>query len=307
MPESTDTKQFDFPFDPTLEMFGNEPESIDDVGIDPGVFLPNTEGRSEFLPPDVEHMPQIPNVVDRDAPAYAARPAEERTRELFAHMAPHRQVLLGVLREATEPCSDEHMKDVIEELRAHKFSVYSPSNICTMLESAGALERVTSDGTAYDDYIPKPDIEVVDGEEYWVPTDPPEVYWQITEAGHSALERNDPEKRILAQLERESEFAHLYKRILSATSKEEGATMPQLSALVDSDPSIAKPRRFFVQHFADNLERCECIAWQGRSWKSTPLGERILNEQLADVCDDDAPELAEAPKRVPIETQGLNW
>ncbi len=307
MPEGSDTKQFNFPFNPMLEVFDDELESLDDVGIDPGVFLPNTEGRSEFLPPDPERVPQIPNVVDRDAPAYAARPAEERTRELFAHMAPHRQVLLGVLREAIEPCSNEHMEDAIDELRSHKFSVYSPSNICTMLEAAGALERVTSDGTAYDRYVPKPDIKVVDGEEYWVPTNPPEVYWQTTEAGHAALERNNPEKRMIAQLEREAEFAHLYKRILSATSQEEGATMAQLSGLVDSDPVIAEPRRFFVQHFAEALERYECIAWRGRSWKSTSLGKRILNEQLAEVSDNDVPERAEAPKRVPTETQGLNW
>ena len=47
-----DFKQFDFTFDPTLDPFGAaEPMSMDDVpGADPGVFLPNTEGRERAQP-----------------------------------------------------------------------------------------------------------------------------------------------------------------------------------------------------------------------------------------------------------------
>ncbi len=305
MSENTTTKQFDFPFDPALEGFGGQFGSVDnmDYDYDPGIFLPNVEGRTEFLPPDPERVPRIPNVVDRSAPEYAARPAEERIRELLAHMAPHRQVLLGVLREALNPCSNTHMEDVVDELRAHKFSVYSPSNICTMLESAGALERVTEDGVAYADYVPKPDIEVVDGEEYWVPTNPPEVCWQTTEPGRAALDKNDPEKRAIEQLEREAEFTHLYRQVLSAASKEEGVTMAQLSSLVDSDPSIAKPRRFFVQHFVESLERDECIAWQGKTWKTTPLGNRILKERLGGIIDADSSMIEKNPAQTSTETQ----
>ncbi len=302
MPDSTNGKQFDFPFDPALEVFGVESEYTDDAGGDAGIFLPNIEGRTEFLPPDPERMPKIPNVVDRSAPEYASRPAEERIRELLAHMAPHKQVLLGILRESLEPCSTERMEQVVGELRAHKFSVYEPANLCTMLEAAGALERVTGDGTPYGEYVPAPDIEVVDGEEYWVPTDPPEVCWQTSEAGRAALDRNDPKQRILAQLEREAEFSHLYKRVLSAASGE-GATIARLSKLVDSDPSIAKPRRFFVQHFVEELERNECIAWQGKTWNTTPLGEQILAERLAEVKDEGAPEREQPLDQSPSETK----
>lgn len=307
MSDSNGLKQFDFSFDPSLDAFdASEPESMDDVGADPGVFLPNVEGRTEFLPPDADRVPVIPNAVDRLSPDYAARPAQERTRELLAHMAPHRQVLLGALRAATNPIADAAMRDAVEELRAHKFSVYSSSNICTMLEAAGALERVTEDGTPYAQYVPAPNIVVVDGEEFYEPADAPDVYWLITDAGMDALDANDPADRIARQLEREREFAMLYKRVLVLTARGEGATMAQLSGAVDSDPLICEPRRYFVQHFVEALERCECVAWQGTAWKATDLGERVLSENLADVSDT-LPDSIETPEHMPTETQGVNW
>lgn len=312
MTNPKDFSQFSFSFDPSLDMFEpGEPESMDDIaGADPGVFLPNTEGITEFLPPDPDRVPRIPNAVDHSAPEYAARPAEERTRELLAQMNPHRQVLLGVLRAAMQPRSTSQIKQAVDDLRAHKFSVYSPSNICTMLEVAGALERVTENGTPSVERKPKPNIVIIDGEEYYEPAAPITVYWQTTAAGQSALDANDPAARIERQLDREQEFACLYKRILVLCARDEGATMSQLSAAVDSDPLICEPRRFFVQHFAEALERCECIAWQGDAWKTTELGAQTLEEKLADISDDFPQGAAPSPdaaKGMPTETQGVCW
>lgn len=221
-------------------------------------------------------------------------------------MSPHRQVLLGVLRAAAEPCSNERMGTIIDELRAHKFSVYAPSNICTMLETAGALERVTADGSPYAALSLAPDVVVEDGVEFYVPATPPTVFWRTSEAGAEMLEANDPTERVVRQLEREAEFAVLYKRVLVLAARDEGATMAQLSGAVDSDPLIAEPRRFFVQHFAEALERCECIAWRGDAWHATDTGRAVLESQLADV-EDATPETVVEPAAMPTETQGVNW
>lgn len=308
MSDSVDLNQFTFSFDPALDDFDfSEPTSMDEVyGADPGVFLPNVEGRSEFLPPDPDRVPVIPNAVDQSAPEYAARPAQERTRELLAHMSPHRQVLLGVLRAAKEPRSNEQITQAVDDLRTHKFSVYSPSNICTMLEQAGALVRVTAEGAPYADYVPTPLIVEEDGVEFYQPTTPPTVYWRTSEAGLEALVANDPEKRAIHQLEREANLQPLYKRVLTLCARTQGATMSQLSGAVDSDPLIANPREFFVQHFVEALERCECIYWQGDAWHASELGASLLATHLADVRDD-APETFAVPDTLPAETQGVNW
>lgn len=312
MSTQKDFERFDFSFDPQLDELGfEEPESMDDVaGADPGVFLPNTEGITEFLPPDPARAPEIPNALEQGTSAYAARPAEERTRELFAYMNPHRQVLLGILEAALEPRPDEQLREAADKLREHKFSVYSAANLCSMLEKAGALERATEDGTPYANYVPRPDVVVVDGEEFYQPSKPPAVWWHTSEAGRRAVEANRPLERAERQFEREPELLPLYKRVLTWTSREEGATMTQLSGAVDSDPLISEPRRFFVQHFVEALERCECIVWQKTVWKTTEVGRRALEELLADVEDallaEGIPAIEE-PEQVPTETQGVSW
>ena len=57
--------------------------------------------------------------------------------------------------------------------------------------------------------------------------------------------------------------------------------MAQLSAAIDDDPLIQKPR-YFSQHFLKNLERHEAVAWQDNRWHTTQLGCQLL-EDLADV------------------------
>ncbi len=251
-------------------------------------------------------MPQIPDIVDREAPEYAERPAEERTAELFANMNPHRRVLYGVLRAMDAPISDTRAAEVIEALRAHKFSVYSPANICTMLETAGAITRVLEDGTPYADYEPEPRIVVIDGVEYWEPTDPPEHYWQITEAGRGQLASYSPADKLAEQFAREPEYLKLYKRILILGSDAAGKTMKQFSAAVDNDPLVAtEPRSFFVQHFVEALERCEAVAWFGSTWKTTEVGSEALRTMLADVVDDYVPDESAQPAET--ETDGVNW
>ena len=79
-----DLSAFNFSFDPTLDTWAvsDEPAELDSSEI----FLPNVEGRTEFLPPDPDRVPVIENSVRTDDPAYAARPADERTHELLSQM-----------------------------------------------------------------------------------------------------------------------------------------------------------------------------------------------------------------------------
>ncbi len=301
-----DLSNFSFDIDGEGPEFNKPPESMDEAEADPGIFLPNTEGRTEFLPPDPERVPQIPDVVEDTTSAYANRPAEERTQELFNNMNPHRRVLYGVLRAMEKPLSCDAADEVIENLRAHKFSVYSPANICTMLETAGAIDRVLEDGTPYAEYEPEPKVVIIDGVEYWEPTEAPAPYWQISDAGRAQLEQYKPEQKLAEQFEREPEFLKIYKRILTLGAEEGGKTMKQFSAAVDSDPLVAtEPRDYFVQHFVEALERCEAVVWQGSAWVTTDLGKKALEGALADVVDDYVIPDDAAPAET--ETQGVNW
>lgn len=300
-----DLKNFSFSMEDGSFNFGEEPTSMDEVGNDPGIFLPNTEGRTEFLPPDPDRVPKMP-AVDQATPEYAARPAEERIRELFNNMNPHRRVLYGVLRALHDPISNDEVGGVVDALRAHKFSVYSTSNICTMLETAGAVRRVLEDGTPYDQFQPEPKIVVEEGVEYWQAVPAPTPFWQITEEGQAQLDSYHPIEKLEATFADEAEYLTLYKRVLTMCASDAGVTMKQMSAAVDSDPLVAtEPRNYFVQHFVEALERGEAVAWNGTAWKITEVGRQALAENLADVVDDYV--IPEDAQPAQTESDGVNW
>ena len=269
-----DLSAFNFSFDPTLDTWAvsNEPAELDSSEI----FLPNVEGRTEFLPPDPDRVPVIENSVRTDDPTYAARPAEERTRELLSQMRPHRATLLGILAACETPMATSAMKETVERISGRKFSVYTPSNFCTMLEVAGGLARVTDAGEPYTDEVRAPEMVEVDGRAFWRPTTPPPVYWQTTEAGATVLAEDDPAARIERLFAKEPEFLPVYKRILLMADTEEGTSMGLMSVAVDTDPAIAENRRFYVQHFVESLERAGAFVWADGAWRATDAGRAAL-------------------------------
>lgn len=298
---------FDFTFDQTLDPMGDFLDMDDFSEEDPGPFLPNVEGRTEFLPPDAERIPVMEHAVKQDTAEYAARPAEERTRELFGQMAIHKDALLAIIDATHAPCSMAEVARRIAASPAKKFSVYAPSTLCTMLETAGALERVTDDGTPYDTQSAQPRIETIDGEDYYVPTNAPQVCWRATTAGLAMLAEQDPSERLHNLFEKEHDLLPIHKRVLTMASEEQGATMAQLSAAVDGNPLIAEPRRFFVQHFVEGLERAGALAWHETVWKTTEIGRDALGA-LANVDDQFTPPLHDENERtIAAETDGIKW
>ena len=302
-----DLSAFNFSFDPTLDTWAvsDTPHELDSSEI----FLPNVEGRSEFLPPDPDRVPVIEKSIRTDDPAYAARPAVERTRELLSQMRPHRATLLGVLAACEEPVATAAMKDAVERISGRKFSVYTPSNFCTMLEVAGALERVTAAGEPYDTEAIAPAMVEVDGREFWQPTAPAPVYWRTAEAGTTVLAEDDPTGRIERLFAKEPEFLPVYKRILLMADTEEGTSMGLMSVAVDTDPAVADNRRFYVQHFVESLERAGAFVWADGAWRATDAGRAALTGALAAVVDDyDVPAVEDVTSAdVPTLTDGVNW
>ena len=321
MENSNTEENFAFDFDPDFDIFGDEIEKgsggyedMDSVpNADPGVFLPNTEGRSEFLPPDAERVPKIEQALKQDTPEYAKRPAIERARELFGYMYPHRLVLYKILQSAQEIISNTDMEKRINEIRANKFSVYSPTNLCTMLEVAGALDRVDNTGAPYIQKEAKPDIIVEDGEQYYVPSTPEPVYWYISEAGTQVLSEHDVDAKLKKELENDKDYLCIYKRVMRIANQDGGTTMAELSAAVDGDPLISKPHRIhFVQHYVETLERCEAMEWDGSKWHLTDLGKQVYEKDFADIKETDyEPEKNKnadnATEDLITETQGVSW
>lgn len=300
-----DFSAFNFSFDPTLDTWAAQDQESELDSSD--IFLPNIEGTSEFLAPDPDKMPVIEASVNQYDPAYAARPALDRARELFGQMRPHRATLLGILEMASDPISTADVRAGLEGSGRVKFSVYTPSNFCTMLEVAGALDRVTAEGAPYDEAKPEPAVVEIDGVAYYEPTEPPCVYWKTTEAGAALLTEDDPAERIARLFEREETYLPVYKRVLSLALPEEGTSMGLMSVAVDTDPFVAENRRFYVQHFVESLERAGAFAWENGAWHTTEAGRAALEGPLADVVDSYEIPALEDVVEMPTITDGVRW
>lgn len=219
---------------------------------------------------DAEPVPEpdAPPVVIRDE-----RTAEERTRDLFARMAPHRATLLGILSLCVEPHTASEVDAFVDELRAGDFSVFSSASLCAHLEKAGALERVMPEGA--DPAAPaEPRTIVVDGIEYLEAAKAPELSWVTTPVGKNVLDADDPARRMRDLFVTEARYLPIFQRILELCADEEGATVPALGEAVDDDPLVQEPR-FYASYFVDLLDKCGALQWQ-KTWHITEVGREGL-------------------------------
>ena len=134
-------------------------------------------------------------------------------------MAPRRTVLLGILAACAEPQPASAVNARVDELQENNFSVYSAANLCSLLEKAGAIERVTAEGEPAEDIEIEPQTVVVDGVEYLEAREPVEIYWHITEPGRAALEADKPLERLRALLDEDAAYAPIYQRILACAQQ----------------------------------------------------------------------------------------
>lgn len=211
------------------------------------------------------------------------RTAAERIDALFESMAPRRKVLLGILAYVSggmKPVAEVNAE--VDRLQEDNYSVYSAADLCKLLEGAGAIERVTAEGTPADEVETEPKTVVVDGIEYIEAAEPVEIFWQITEDGQAKLDSDKPVDRMRELFERDEKYAVIYKRILTLCAAEGGATTPDINSAVDDDPLVQKPR-LYAPHFVDLLEKCDALEWR-KAWYTTEVGRAGL-EILADVED----------------------
>lgn len=202
------------------------------------------------------------------------RPADERTDELLTTMAPRRAVLLAILAQCREAQPVAAVNAHVDDLQKHNFSVYSAANLCTLLERAGALERVTADGEPAEQVDLEPQTVVVDGVEYLEAREPLETFWRTTEAGLRALEADKPLERLRELLEQDAAYEDIYARILTLCAAEGGATTSSINDAVDHDPLVQQPR-LYGPHFVDRLEKCGALIWQS-TWVTTEVGRAAL-------------------------------
>ncbi len=240
-----------------------------------------------FSPLGPSEIPSIIADAERTSP-YAEDDPARPVDDLIADMAPQRKILMHILELCRNRTSNADVAAEVERMHEFMPTVYTATDFCTLLEEAGALDRVNADGSAYDVSTMEPSIIEEDGVRYYVANEPSDLYWETAAPGITILEDDDPVGRAQGFFDDDPDLLPLYKRILEMCDGD-GCSIDEICEAVDSDPLVQSPR-IYGPFFVDRLEKCDAIEWEG-VWRRTDIGAEVLG-LLTDVEDDAASEQA---------------
>lgn len=258
--------QFDFSLASDVDAFdplavANEDDDDEDYDEEPGALRVQ----------DIEAEVEKPRVI---VPADKRTPFE-RTSDLIKQMPSQRKVLLGILAFCTEKQPADAVNARIADLQENNRSVFTANSLCSHLEKAGALELIGETGEPYEETEVEPKLVEIDGVEYYETQEAPTAYWHTTETGQEVLAADRPLERLEELFAKNKEYLSLYQRVLLACCEEGGASTASLSACIDNDPLVQKPRRY-APYFIDGLEKCDAVEWK-KSWCITEVGREALS------------------------------
>lgn len=230
---------------------------------------------------DPEYSPEAPS--NLDAPEAAEdecaddRSPEERIADLMSSMGLRAATLRRIIALCEQPRRVCDVNEHIDLLQESTYSVFSPANLCALLERSGALRRVREDGSPYDEAELAPRAIVdEDGLEYLEVTQAPQVCWMATPEGLQAVADYEPSAEIWAMLNSDSTYLPIYERVLRLCAQRDGATIAAISQAVDNDPLVQNPR-YLGLYFVERLERVGALEWAS-PWRITQAGAHVLGE-----------------------------
>ncbi len=258
---------------PLSDDFNVDFDPLDDLAFDEDIDDDSTLSEGPFGMPSPDAAPafqgKLESFADKDT-------AEERISALFDQMPTLQKILYGILRLCEAPSRAEDIDAAIEDLKRHHHCVYSPSTFCSLLERAGAIEKVDETGQSLEDFEQEPQMIEVDGTTYWVVAPPPCVFWKLTDAGLAQLEGHKPFEAIQACFDDEPLYADIFKTILELCGQKGGTTVKAIGDAVEDEPAAQEPRRY-AMYFIDKLERAGALDWNG-AWTTTEEGKRFLSQ-----------------------------
>lgn len=253
------------PFDDELDLIET------DCGYDP---LEEVEEKDADEKAETFGYKGSPDEAAQDAPEKPQLPARERIAQLFDDMPPFKRWFLAILDACKEERTARQVEELVDGFEKKRQCVYSAASFCTMLESAGALQKLTVDGTPYEEVEPQLVEVEEDGRKFLRPTPPPEVVWRTTPEGLEALGDDDPLGELVQIVDgQEQGYEDVFREILGMCDGD-GSSINQIKQQVNSNPILEYPKKT-AQFFMDYLDRNGAIEWDG-AWKITEIGRALL-------------------------------
>lgn len=205
---------------------------------------------------------------------------QEKIEELFRAMDTRRRVLKGILRFLKEKRSADALKEEVDHLQEFDYSVYTSADYAYLLESHGAIVKLSELGTPFSETEDQePEIIQVDGAEYYKPIDGKKIYWADTEAGLAYLESVDSMRDFDDLVKEDVGFTSVYRKILIICEAENGCSIEDIDAVIDESKLLSGSSRR-APYFVEKLERCDALQWAG-TWRITKKGSLCLEAMNA--------------------------
>lgn len=193
---------------------------------------------------------------------------------LFSDMPSFRQRFLHILEYCREPRTLEQIDGFIVGRYAQQRGVYSTASYCQMLATAGALSKISEDGTPYSQVKAGPVKVERDGRVFLEPSPPPTAYWLTTDSGSTVLEEVDPLGALQAIFGKQSRYLSVFREILELCNRCDGASIDEIKQKANLNPVLEYPAKT-AQFFMEYLDREGAIIWDSR-WKTTSIGKQAL-------------------------------
>lgn len=210
------------------------------------------------------------------------RPAIVRIGELLDRLGSQRKTCLGIIALCGEPRTFDEVRAEVERLQAGNASVFDAGRLCSLLERAGALERVTQDGTPREADAPAQIVEDGEGAAHYRAADEEPLYWLATQDGRMSVPAVDPEDEVAILIQEAADYLPIYQGILHQASAEGGVKAKTLIKAFDEEPIMQNPRRSCTI-FVDHLREVDALEWRG-AWFTTEFGVQAL-QQIDAVLD----------------------
>lgn len=185
--------------------------------------------------------------------------------ELLADMGAQKDQLLAIIDFCREERTSAEIDEMLAPYQEYRKSVYTPINIRSLLEGAGALTYISHDEAPE---------EVRDEEgNLVIPENCGEGTWLATDAAIEVFEEQDPFADLVHTLDDDEAYLRVYLHILNFVS-EKGRSISEIEHDVAESGLIEDDKRQ-PGYFVGKLEDIGALEWRG-VWTLSDLGRQYL-------------------------------
>ena len=201
---------------------------------------------------------------EREEPPAAVDPHTQIT-ELLADMGAQKDQLLAIIDFCREERTSAEIDEMLAPYQEYRKSVYTPINMRSLLEGAGALTYLSHDEA--------PEETCDEEGNLVIPEDRGEGTWLATNAAIEVFEEQDPFADLVHALDDDGAYLPVYLHVLAFVNEKDRSISEIEHDVAES--SLIEGDKRQPGYFVGKLEDIGALEWRG-IWTLSDLGKQYL-------------------------------